>query len=84
MALWFRSPPSTETGPLIAPEIQEADAAPMPKTLPFDVRYALQHKKAQMGRIEIAALIESGYDIESFYLIARTLRADLDAQAPVN
>ena len=50
------------------------------RMLPFDVRYALQYKGARMGKSEIRALADSGFDSESLYLVLRILRKNQEAQ----
>lgn len=45
-------------------------------TLPWDVRYALEHKGAEMGRNELQSLLDERMGSECLYLLARSLNHD--------
>ena len=48
--------------------------------LPFDVRFALQHRKGIMGKADIEVMAGSGFLNESVYLIAKALAPTPDRQ----
>jgi hypoxanthine-guanine phosphoribosyltransferase len=50
------------------------------KILPQDVRYALAHNQAQMGKNEIEALVLSNFENEAVYLALKSLQHDPVAQ----
>ncbi len=41
--------------------------------LPFDVRYALQHREAKLGKSELIALAENRLEHESLYLLLKSV-----------
>jgi hypothetical protein len=56
------------------------ESAPLGKILPFDVRYALQHKEGALNRQDLEALVNNGFENEALYLIAKSLVGNPDQQ----
>lgn len=60
------------------PKRNKKEAQPLPKILPFDIRYALQYKGGLLNGSEIEAFSRSNFIEEAFYLTSKGLVGNPD------